>query len=153
MTEQEKILNEIDHFFVDVFEYQKELDMKIYAESSPRNMFKKKDYGANIKEYKRLKEIALDIDTAEFVPDENDEELIELLCIFEETLALYNLYVDRGIHVQDYLKRKAAGEKYKASEYTEATGKQKKTAAAFTRSINELSAAYGNYKDEMAFEE
>lgn len=152
MTDREIILNSIEHFFVDIFEFQKELDMKIYAESSPRNIFKKKDYRANINEYKRLKDIALEIDTSEFAPDENDDELIELVCIFDETLALYNLYTDRGINVQEYLRRKADGEKYKASEYTEATSKQKSVAKVFTRSINELSAAYANYKDEITYE-
>ena len=111
----------------------------------PKTYSKKKDYEGNIREYKRLKDLALRIDTESIETDEDDYELMELFCIFEETLALYNLYTDRGIAVQDFLRRKAAGEKPANSEYKEATSKQKSAAAAFSRSYNDLSAAYADY--------
>ena len=145
MKARTEILSDIEYFFVDVFERQKELDLKIYAESSPKYIFKKKDYDSNIKEYKRLKELALKIDTSEYAPDEKDEDLLELVCIFEEMLALYNQYTDRGTAVQVFLKRKSEGEKILNSEYREATQRQKATAAAFSRSFNELSVAYADY--------
>ncbi len=139
------LLNTIEYFFTDIFESQKDLDLKVYVEASPRNIFKKKDYEGNIREYKRLKDLALRIDTESIETDENDCELMELFCMFEETLALYNLYTDRGIAVQDFLRRKAAGEKPANSEYKEATSRQKSAAASFSRSYNDLSAAYADY--------
>ncbi len=139
------LLNTIEYFFTDIFESQKDLDLKVYVEASPRNIFKKKDYEGNIREYKRLKDLALRIDTESIETDENDCELMELFCMFEETLALYNLYTDRGIAVQDFLRRKAAGEKPANSEYKEATSRQKSAAASFSRSYNDLSVAYADY--------
>ncbi len=47
--------------------------------------------------------------------------------------------------VQDFLRRKAAGEKPANSEYKDVTTKQKSTAAAFSRSYNDLSVAYADY--------
>lgn len=147
------LLKLIEHFFTDIFESQKELDLKVYVESSPKNIFKKKDYAGNIKEYKRLKAMALQIDTSECEINATDTELMELLCIFDETLALYNLYTDRGIAVQEFLRRKAEGDKPANSEYKEATTKQKNTSAAFSRSYNELSTAYSDYMQHMDKEE
>ncbi len=146
------LINAIEYFFTDIFESQKELDLKVYVEASPKNIFKKKDYEGNIKEYKRLKDLALQIDTDSIEADEDDYELMELFCIFEETLALYNMYTDRGIAVQDFLRRKAAGEKPANSEYKEATSKQKSTAAAFSRSFNDLSVAYSDYMQHQSEE-
>ena len=146
------LLNSMEYFFTDIFEGQKDLDLKVYVEASPKNIFKKKDYEGNIKEYKRLKNLALQIDTDSFEIDENDYELMELSCMFDEMLALYNLYTDRGIAVQDFLRRKAAGEKPANSEYKEATSKQKSTAAAFSRSYNDLSVAYSDYMQRRSEE-
>lgn len=139
------LLNTMEYFFTDIFESQKDLDLKVYVEASPKNIFKKKDYEGNIKEYKRLKNLALQIDTEAIEVDQNDYELMELFCMFDEMLALYNLYTDRGIAVQDFLRRKAAGEKPANSEYKDVTTKQKSTAAAFSRSYNDLSVAYADY--------
>lgn len=147
------LVNAIEYFFTDIFEGQKDLDLKVYVEASPKNIFKKKDYEGNIREYKRLKDLALRIDTESIETDENDYELMELFCIFEETLALYNLYTDRGIAVQDFLRRKAAGEKPANSEYKEATSRQKSAAAAFSRSYNDLSVAYADYMQRRSEEE
>lgn len=146
------LLNAMEYFFTDIFEGQKDLDRKVYVEASPKNIFKKKDYEGNIKEYKRLKNLALQIDTESFEIDESDYELMELSCMFDEMLALYNLYTDRGIAVQDFLRRKAAGEKPANSEYKEATSKQKSTAAAFSRSYNDLSVAYADYMQRRSEE-
>ena len=41
MTKTITIIREMDYFFVDIFEKQKELDTRIYAQSQPRNLFKK----------------------------------------------------------------------------------------------------------------
>ena len=36
------LLNTMEYFFTDIFESQKDLDLKVYVEASPKNIFKKK---------------------------------------------------------------------------------------------------------------
>lgn len=152
MTKTIDIIRDMENFFVDIYEKQKELDLKIYAESQPKNIFKKKDYAGNIDAYKKLKNRALKIDTEKYTPDAADDNLLELIVSFEEVLALYNLYCDRGIAVQELLRRKAAGDKYKHSEYSEATDKQRNTARVFQVKLSDFNAEYSDYKEHMASE-
>lgn len=152
MTKTITIIRAMDYFFVDIFEKQKELDTRIYAQSQPRNLFKKKDYQANIDEYKKLKNLALKINPSGYDPDPEDEDLLELIVSFEEVLAVYNMYCDRGIAVQELLRRKAEGDKYKHSLYSEAADKQRAAAALFQTKMNDFNAEYSEYKEMMAEE-
>lgn len=152
MKESERILNDIEHFVVDIFEKQKELDTEVYADALPKSMLKKKDYPGHIKKYRELKDMALRIDTKRYKPDADDDDLLELVVLFEETLAMYNLYCDRGIAVQDMLMRKAMKEKIKKNDYMEMTKKQQNTARNFSRSYNDLTAAYADYKERSGQE-
>ena len=36
------LLNTMEYFFTDIFESQKDLDLKVYVEASPKNIFKKR---------------------------------------------------------------------------------------------------------------
>lgn len=147
MTSREDILRDMEYFFADIYEKQKELDLKIYAQSLPKNLFKKKDYAANVEEYKVVKNLALRIDPSAYEPDGEDIDLLELIVSFEELLALYNLYCDRGIAVQELLRRKAEGDKYKNSEYSEAADKFRKIAKVLTTKLNDFNAEYSVYKE------
>lgn len=149
MDKARKVLNDIEHFMIDIFEKQKELDTAIYADSLPKSILKRKDYAGHIERYKELKNEALRIDTEKYDPDPADEELIELIVIFEEALAMYNLYCDRGIAVQDWLMRKAMKEKLKKSEYLEITRKQTSTAQNFAKIYNDLTVEYTDYLERL----
>lgn len=152
MTKTINIIRDMEYFFVDIFEKQKELDLEIYAQSQPKNVFKKKDYQGNIDKYKVLKNKALRLNPAGYEPDASDDDLLELIVSFEEVLALYNIYCDRGIAVQELLRRKSEGDKYKHSEYSEATDRQRKTAALFQTKLNDFNAEYSEYKEMMSEE-
>ena len=153
MNERDKVLSDIEHFMIDIFEQQKDLDIALYVDSHPKNMFKKKDYQARVDKFKELKNMALKIDTTQYNPDPDDEDLIELIVMFEETLALYNLYCDRGIEVQDMLRRRAQKEQIVRSEYMEVAKKQKATGETLTRSYNDLGIAYTDYRERLLEEE
>ena len=149
MEERDKLLNDIVYFMNDIYGLQKDLDLVVYAESLPQNVFKKKFYQDHIDEYRRLKDLALKIDTSSYEADPDDEELMELFVIFDETLALYNLYCERGIEVQDFLLKKAKKENILKSEYLAATRKQKSVAAAFSKCYNDLNVASVDYTMRM----
>ena len=151
--ERDRLLKDINYFVTDIYGKQKELDVEVYVESLPKNVFKKKYYSDHIKEYRRLKEMALKIDTDSYDLDPDDEELLELYVMFEETLALYNLYCERGLEVQDFLKRKAEKQDVLRSEYLASTRRQQSTAMNFSKSLNDLTAAYVDYTQRIGYEE
>ena len=154
MSDRDKILSDIEHFMIDIMEEQKQLDTAIYIDSHPKNIFKKKDYQSRIDKFKELKNMALKIDTSDYQLDPDDDELIELVAIFDETLALYNLYCDKGIEGQDMLRKRAKKEEQIVkSDYIETAKKQKSIGEKLTRSYNDLGIAYTEYKDLVNIEE
>ena len=117
MSDQKKLIERIEYFYIDIIEEFKEAEQRIINDSQFRSIFRKKDYDGNIVLLKKCKKLALDIDVRDIKVD--DEETKEVVNSFKRTLTAFNALCNAYIQLQVFLKKKSLKEEAKYSDYKE----------------------------------
>lgn len=145
MNYKKNLIGKVETFYIDIIEEFKEAELQIIADSGFRSIFRKKNYDGNISRLKSCKKQALAINTEDIDTPENDNESRNVLKSFEKCLVLFNNLCDSYIRLQMSLKKKAAKEPVKYSEYKEIFRKVQEAKDALNGALHELDIVYTDY--------
>ncbi|MGL4483997.1 MAG: hypothetical protein ACRCUS_03525 [Anaerovoracaceae bacterium] len=144
-TIKAQITELVNHFYVDVMEDYKEASRRVQEESSPRGMFRKKDYYGNIEIFKKCKKDALFIDTSKIEPQEEDKEILER---FERLLSMFNELCDIQIQLQTFFINKTKSKGAKWSQGKELMSKLNQQNMLTKVALHDVDVTYADYLEE-----
>jgi len=147
MSDKEKLIEKINEFYFDISEDYKEITLKIKDESSPLNIFRKKDYRGNTEALKKCKAQALGIDLRTVKTDSDDSEGAEMKEKFQKVLTSFNALCDAQIQLQIALMKKAEKSGGRFSECSEIMKKVNTSNTKLQKAINELDIQYADYNE------
>lgn len=145
MDHKKKLIEKVESFYIDIIEEFKETELQIIADSGFKSIFRKKDYDGNISRLKYCKKQALAMDTEGKSIPADDMESRLILKNLEKCLALFNTLCDSYIRLQTSLKKKAAKEPLKYSEYREIFNKVQESKDALNKALHQLDIVYTDY--------
>ena len=145
MEYKQQLIKKIESFYVDVVEEFKEAELQIMADSKFRSIFKKKDYDGNIAKLRSCKKGAQKIRTTDLQVPKADKTTAEVVRTFESCIRRFNALCDAYISLQDALKKKAAKQPLKYSEYNDIFKTMKEKREALNDELHELDIIYTDY--------
>lgn len=145
MSEKKMLISKVEHFYIDIIEEFKEVELQIIRDSKFKNVFGKKDYSGNIKKLKMCKKLALDIKTKDLDIDPEGKNVVSL---FNRCLAAFNKLCDNYTQQQVFLEKKSNKEDVKYSRYKEISQKIQIDRQALNESLHDLDIVYIDYTEE-----
>lgn len=145
MNYKKNLIEKIEMFYVDIIEEFKEAELRIMADSKFRSIFRKKDYDTHIATLRACKKQAqaIDTDTGSIPGEDMDSHTVARR--FERCLVIFANLCDAYIKMQMLLKKKAAKEPVKFSQYNDMFRKVNDTRAALNNALHELDMVYTDY--------
>lgn len=147
MSDHSKLIERIEHFYIDVVEEFKEAEQQIINDCQFRNLFRKKNYDGNIELLKHCKKMALTIDVRDIRIDADDEETKDVVERFNRALAMFNALCDAYVQLQVFLKKKSLKEEAKFSTYKEIFAKVQQCKMVVSVAFNDLDIVYTDYTE------
>lgn len=144
MSDRRELIANIEMFLTEIMNEYNDASLDVRNDSSPLHMFKKKDYAGRSKQFIAVKEKALMIDPGEFDYDEDPEAFV-LSQKFDEALAMFNMMCNNQIDFQNYLYKRATGDKG-GKKYKEIVAEMNVANTRAQTVIRDLDAAYGSAK-------
>lgn len=147
MSDQKKLIDRVEYFYIDVIEEFKEAEQRIINDSQFRSLFRKKDYDGHIALLKKCKKLVLGIDVRDIKID--DVEAQEVMDTFKRTLTAFNALCNRYIQLQVFLKKKSLKEEAKYSDYKELFNSVQACKAEVNAALHDLDVVYTDYTEDF----